>query len=139
MSAENDSFYEFVNTELPKRISTEDDPTSVAKGSIPVATGIGLGVTFESLDTLVSVRLVTARSLSISEEGTFVLPMKPLGGLVHDMALIQLNDGSYLEVIDVVVDTEGVCTIPAVDFNELREIAVNATVSFIGNLTEVPV
>jgi hypothetical protein len=39
-------FEVFVNDELPKRISTQDDPTTVPAGYIPVSTGVGLGVEF---------------------------------------------------------------------------------------------
>lgn len=43
---EFDSFMTFVNNELPKRLSTSDNPLSVAAKKVPISTGIGLGVTF---------------------------------------------------------------------------------------------
>lgn len=42
----NDPFVEFVNTELPKRISTAQDPTTVTAGKLLVAKGVGLEVEF---------------------------------------------------------------------------------------------
>jgi len=39
-------FENFVNAELPKRIGTNEDPTSVSAGKVPVTTGIGLLVEF---------------------------------------------------------------------------------------------
>ena len=36
------SFENFVNTELPKRISTNESPTTPQAGDIPVFTGVGL-------------------------------------------------------------------------------------------------
>ena len=38
------AFEDFVNVELPKRISTEEDPLAVVAGKIPVTTGVGLSV-----------------------------------------------------------------------------------------------
>lgn len=41
-------FETFVNTELPKRIATNDAPTSPVAGEIPVATGVGLMTEFKT-------------------------------------------------------------------------------------------
>ena len=41
------SFQKFVNKELPKRINTEQDPTALEEGRIPVSTGIGLQTEFK--------------------------------------------------------------------------------------------
>ena len=40
------AFEDFVNVELPKRISTKDNPMTTVPGLIPVTTGVGLEVTF---------------------------------------------------------------------------------------------
>jgi hypothetical protein len=40
-------FESFVNAELPKRIGTNADPTSVPAGKVPVTTGVGLLTEFE--------------------------------------------------------------------------------------------
>ena len=40
-------FENFVNSELPKRIGTNDDPTAVPAGKVPVTTGVGLLTVFE--------------------------------------------------------------------------------------------
>lgn len=39
-------FENFVNAELPKRLATNIDPTSVPAGKVPVTTGVGLLVEF---------------------------------------------------------------------------------------------
>jgi hypothetical protein len=36
------AFENFVNTELPKRIATNESPTTPQAGDIPVFTGVGL-------------------------------------------------------------------------------------------------
>ena len=47
-------FEDFVNVELPKRVSSKDNPLTMAAGKIPVTTGVGLDCTFVSQDTLIS-------------------------------------------------------------------------------------
>lgn len=39
-------FEVFVNAELPKRISTEDNPLTIPANKVPVTTGVGLSTTF---------------------------------------------------------------------------------------------
>lgn len=46
-------FETFVNVEMPKRISTEDNPLEVTKGKIPVSSGIGLQVEFKDAAEIV--------------------------------------------------------------------------------------
>lgn len=43
---ENSPFEKFVGTELPKRISTNENPLDMTAGKIPVSSGLGLGVIF---------------------------------------------------------------------------------------------
>jgi len=43
----------YVNTELPKRISSLDDPLTIPEGSIPVFTGIGLITSYKTAEELV--------------------------------------------------------------------------------------
>lgn len=132
MSAEFETFMGFVNTELPKRISTESDPLSVQRGYIPVTTGIGLGVEFIEASTLaLRVGLVTANDLSVSEDGVAILPSTPYGGVVYDMALVKLDDGSYLEVTGVVVEGNTIKILPE-DYEQLKDSLVSVTVSYIG-------
>lgn len=45
-------FEDFVGDELPKRISTNEDPTGVIPGKIPVTTGIGLSVKLSTTDEI---------------------------------------------------------------------------------------
>lgn len=46
-------FEVFVNTEIPKRISTEDDALVMTEGKIPVSTGVGLQVVFKEAADIV--------------------------------------------------------------------------------------
>lgn len=48
---EFNSFARFVNTELPTRVSTADDPLALTAKKIPVSTGQGLAVTFVTPET----------------------------------------------------------------------------------------
>lgn len=43
-------FEDFVGGELPKRLSTNEDPTKVVGGKIPVSTGVGLEMEFKTLE-----------------------------------------------------------------------------------------
>ncbi|MGM0587075.1 MAG: hypothetical protein ACQETE_01555 [Bacteroidota bacterium] len=45
-------FQDFVNTELPKRINSDQDPTSIPAGYIPVSTGVGLQTQLQLLPVL---------------------------------------------------------------------------------------
>lgn len=38
--------FDFINTELPKRLSSNEDPLTLAKGKIPVSLGVGLAMEF---------------------------------------------------------------------------------------------
>lgn len=48
-----DVFQGFVNIELPKRINTEQDSTTLEQGKVPVSTGVGLGVEFVDVNDLI--------------------------------------------------------------------------------------
>ena len=50
-----DSFVSFVNNELPKRISTNSDPTQTAKDQLFVTTGIGLSTTPKTIAEVFSI------------------------------------------------------------------------------------
>lgn len=209
-------FEQFVNLELPKRISTEQNPLTLGEGYIPVSTGIGLGVAFVSrtefidgisagksayeiateygftgseeewLESLrgasaydlaimhgytgtveqwlaqqrgmsayeiavyrgfvgteeewlgsLSMGLVTAKKLLISSTGTAVLPTRPFGDILHNLAMIHLTDGSVIEVTDVTVRSEDgvwLLQIDPDDFDQLRDMAVSLTVSYMGKV-----
>lgn len=43
---ENSPFEKFVGVELPKRVSSDQDPTEMTPGKVPVSSGVGLGVVF---------------------------------------------------------------------------------------------
>lgn len=127
-------FETFVNTELPKRISTEANPLEVGPGLIPVTTGIGLGVEFVSASAFApKVGLITASDLVVAEDGTAILPSTPYGGTVYDMALVKLDDDSYLELTGIVVEGNLIQLEPA-DYELLKDRLVSVTVSYIGNI-----
>jgi hypothetical protein len=42
------AFQKFINKEIPKRISTEQDPTTLQPNKIPVSVGVGLQTEFRS-------------------------------------------------------------------------------------------
>lgn len=141
MSDTNDQFMEYVNRELPKRISTEDSPVSVKEDTIPVATGRGLQVEFKDLNSIfqgtevfgeLGVGLVTARHLPLSSDGTVELPTKPYGDVLLNMALIHLADGSVVEVMGVSLDGYTL-SIPLEDLDQLTNPKA-VTVSYLGDL-----
>lgn len=135
MDAQLESFTRFVNIELPKRVSTSADPLTTSAGLIPITTGVGLNVEFVDRDSLIPKKgIVTASKLPIRNDGTVVLPQKPYGGVLWDIALIYLTDGSVLEVTDVYIENEKILVIQPTDYEVLKDIAVSATVSFIGDL-----
>ena len=47
----SESFFSYVNEELPKRISSNEKATEVVEGLIPVTTGVGFTVEFQDLTT----------------------------------------------------------------------------------------
>lgn len=163
-----DSFTSFVNTEIPKRLSSEVDATKVVAGLVPVSTGVGLGfdlvdpsifgqpgksayqvavdegfegtvgewlVSLKADITLVDLKvgLVSLHSLNILPNGTVVLPQQPYGGIILDMALVQLNDGSSIEVTGVTVEGSTLRFLPE-DYLEIKDIAQSVSVTFLGDL-----
>lgn len=50
MSDAINMFTDYVNLELPKRVSTADNPVAVTEGMLPITTGFGLAVTFVPKD-----------------------------------------------------------------------------------------
>lgn len=131
----SETFTGFVNTELPKRLSTEIEPDSLKAGMVPISTGIGLGFEFVSSGSLVKFGLVTEHDLALTTAGTVELNQAPLGGLVLDTALILLKDDSYIEVIGVKVSGSTLTFQPA-DYQVIKDIAKSVTVSYLGNLGE---
>lgn len=133
MAEFTEEFTQYVNTELPKRLSTEIDPASLVEGMVPISTGIGLGFRFVSSGSLVNVGLVTERDLPLATDGTVKLTQSPYGGLVLDTALIQLLDESYIEIIGVKVNGD-VITFTPEDYQVIKDIAKSVTVTYLGKL-----
>lgn len=135
-------FTTYVNLELPKRISTEDSPVGVVPGTIPVATGLGLQVEFKDLGAFggpesfeaLGVGLITAERLPLTEEGTVLLPTRPYGGVLLNMAIVHLNDESIVEVLGVNLEGQ-VLSLQEEDLLQLNN-PVAVTVSYIGDLPQ---
>lgn len=142
MSDTSDQFTSYVNLELPKRISTEDSPMGMVPGTIPIATGVGLQVVFKDPSTIggpesfeaLGVGLVTAERLPLSADGTAIIPTRPYGGVLLNMAMVHLSDESVVEVLGVTLDGQ-VLSIQAEDQLQLNN-PVAVTVSYIGDLPQ---
>ena len=70
------AFEDFVNIELPKRIGTNDAPTAIPAGMVPVSTGVGLLTTFIEFNTgnvfssgITSIDTSSHRVMSLGEDG----------------------------------------------------------------------
>lgn len=135
MAELSNQFTTFVNTELPKRLSTEIDPTTLEAGQVPVSTGKGLDFKFTSLGSLLDIGLITEHNLPLSTAGSVILTQSPLGGVVLDTALIQLQDGSYIEVIGVQVSGDTLTFLPE-DYQAIKNIAASVTVTYLGNIVK---
>lgn len=65
-------FEKFVGVELPKRISTKDDPLKVTKGKIPVSTGSGLSTEFKTVEEVALQGKAGKSAYEIAVENGFV-------------------------------------------------------------------
>lgn len=133
MAESEGPFKIFVNAELPKRFSTEIDATTVRPGFVPITTGIGLGLDLIDPMALLNVGLITNHGLAINSDGTVTLPQSPLGGVVLDIALVLLKDGTYLEVIGVQVTGNTLKFLP-LDYLYIKDIAESVSVTYVGSL-----
>lgn len=140
-----DAFVNFVNLELPKRISTGQDPLNLEPGKIPVSTGIGLSVDFKTPQelelgsgTVSGLAVYTAKRLAIIEGGRALLPHKPIGDFLLNVAIVHLNDGCIVEFIDItLVELEGrfYVQLPIESFTEFSTNAVSVTVSYVADFS----
>ena len=133
----DNTFIDFVNSEVPKRISTNADPLHVGKGLIPVTTGLGLETVFERMPDIYELGLVTDDNLILDSSGKARLTKIPHGGILLNMALVKLNDDSYVEVTEVYVVDEQYVQIATEDYNILKDTIASITVSYLGDLEEV--
>lgn len=129
-----DEVLNFNNLELARRVYATIDPLTVEEGKMLVTTGVGLGVKLVEIPNGVNIGLVTISKLPIEDDGTLILPSSPLGGLLFDMAIIYLADGSVLEVTGVKVMEGNIAHFQSDDYAVIKDIAQHATVSYIGNL-----
>ena len=132
--ATDNSFTDFVNSELPKRLSTNIDPLSLSRGLMVVSTGVGLEVEFVPAETG-NFGLKTDRNLPVGADGTFTLTTTPLGGVVLDTALLQLEDDSYVEIIGVQYTGGDTLQIPSSDLASLTQNIKGVTVTYLASLT----
>lgn len=126
-----DVFKDFVNTELPKRISTNDESTEVAEGLIPVSTGIGLGTTFKKVEDLgfgrpLEVRLISVKNVLV-EDYKVELPTNIDPANIIKPIMVNLEHGLTVEIIEFTVEGNQIVLDPQ-DFVEIEE-SIN-TVTF---------
>lgn len=133
MVVEPSPFEIYVNDELPKRPSTEDDAATLVAGKVPVSTGIGLGLTFVDPGMLLKIGLITERNLPIDSTGRVLLSQAPLGGLVLDMVMVQLLDDSYVEINGIEIEGRSF-KFEAADYAAIKDIMASATVTYLGIL-----
>ncbi|MBE0438301.1 MAG: hypothetical protein IBX57_00845 [Gammaproteobacteria bacterium] len=136
-------FENFVNLELPKRVSTEQNPLGLDAGKIPISTGVGLGVEFklpseiEGINGSGNVGLVTARELPVDTTGRIILPSLPLGDILFNTVIVHLNVDCIVEIIGVTMGLEAgqaFVQIPVDDYNALKNDIASATVSYLSHL-----
>lgn len=132
--AEDSSFIIFVNNELPTRISTKADPASLSKGLVPVSTGLGLEVEFKKMSGGNSIGLMTDEALMLDDEGKALLTKIPHGGILLNLGMAKLTDGSYLEILGMSIIDNQYVKLPEDDFAELKDVIESITVSYIGDL-----
>jgi len=87
-----DSFVNFVNNELPKRVGTEDSPISWVANRILVATGIGLGATTK---TLVDLGIASQASLDALDTTLRAYTDSVVVGLWKDQGSFNASGGAY--------------------------------------------
>lgn len=90
------------------------------------------------IDTdLLNFGLITAERLPLDDSGRARLPQRPYGGLMLNLAQVHLQDGSVLDVSNVMVVSDEqyyYAQLQVSDYHELAADAVSLTVSFIGKL-----
>ena len=136
--ATDDLFVNFVNKELPKRVSSNENPLTVTRGFIPVSSGVGLGVEFKDPNDLqvggvVPLQLVTYKDIPYGSNGSFPLPTRPYGDLVFNRAMLRRTDGSFIEVDNITIGLVADVLTVTIDPNDHLEIGadiVSATVSY---------
>lgn len=132
--AEDSSFIIFVNNELPTRISTKANPLTLGKGLVPVSTGLGLEVEFKKISGTNSIGLMTDEALILDDEGKALLTKIPHGGILLNLGMVKLTDGSYIEILGVSIIDSQYVKLPEDDFAELKDVIESITVSYIGDL-----
>lgn len=140
--ATDDLFQNFVNKELPKRVSSDENPLNVAKGLVPVTTGVGLGVEFldpTTIETGIRVELVTVSNIPYAVDGTGLLPSLPLGDFVFNTARLTRSDGSIIEVDGITkeIDVAGNVRVRILNADHLLYGTDIATIT-VSYLQEVP-
>lgn len=79
-------FETFVNGELPKRISTSENPMTLVAGKIPVSLGVGLAVEFVELSSFVkdgaSAYDLAAKAGFVGTEAQWVTSLKGVDGVI---------------------------------------------------------
>lgn len=126
------NFVEFVNNELPSRVYYKSLGDEVDKDLLVVTTGQGLQVEFKTLEEVLNIGLITETNLILDSEGSTILKQQPLGGLLLNMALVKLKDGSYIELTDVTVSDSRRVILNNEDYLIIKDDVESISVSYVG-------
>lgn len=126
------NFIEFVNNELPTRIYYKSLGNEIDKGLLVVTTGQGSQVEFKALGEVLNIGLITETDLILDSEGSTILKQQPLGGLLLNMALVKLKDGSYIELTDVTVSDSRRVILNNEDYLIIKDNVESISVSYVG-------
>ena len=109
-------FEEFVNMEMPKRVFSDDDVTSLESGMVPVAAGVGLKVEFKRPSDVPGLgggggqsayELAVAEGFVGTEEEWLESLVGPVGMSVYDHAVEEGYEGTLGEWLKSLVGPMG--------------------------------
>lgn len=133
MSNNLTAFTEYVNEELPKRVYTEDDSTEVQPSLIPVSTGIGLGVTFKSLQDIGLGGSGDTNILSFKnhpvEDFKINLPHHIELARIIQPLVVTLESGAIVEVVGISV-TDKIIHLDEADYVEIGEMPTSVSFDY---------
>lgn len=148
------TFQNFVNEELPKRISTNDESTEVKEGLIPVSTGVGLTTTFKSPeelnltgDNVSEINVKYFNELPINDYKVNIGSDIDVDSIVKPV-VINLTNGLIVEIVDFEVIGSELVLNP-IDFEEIGEDPISVNFIYVDvkadsqyaviNLSEAPI
>ena len=126
-------FQDYVNVELPKRISTSASPMDVVEGMIPVTSGLGLAVNFMAPDEVPGLDIGGKSAYEIAVEAGFegteeewlLTLIGPIGKSAFDHAVEEGFEGDVSEWLLSLVGAQG------------EDGPAGPPLNFLGSVTEV--